>query len=74
MKRTVQTVRAAPGFATSGTMIRSGSLIPFEIFERDFSVMTTPWPNHALQPTPVGAGMSAVAGYVAGPAWLSLGR
>jgi len=30
--------------------------------------------NHALQPTPVGVGSSAFAGYVAGPAWLSLGR
>jgi len=29
--------------------------------------------NHALQPTPVGAGSSAFAGYVTGPAWLSLG-
>jgi len=33
--------------------------------------------NHALQPTPVGAGMSADAGQVVDPAWLSflsLGR
>jgi hypothetical protein len=31
-------------------------------------------PNHALQPTRVGVGSSAFAGYVTGPAWLSLGR
>ena len=31
-------------------------------------------PNHSLQPTPVGAGISAFAGCVTGPAWLSLGR
>ena len=31
-------------------------------------------PNQSLQPTPVGAGMSAFAGHVTGPAWLSLGR
>ena len=31
-------------------------------------------PNHALQPTPVGAGSSAFAGHVTSPAWLSLGR
>lgn len=30
--------------------------------------------NHALQPTPDGAGRSAFAGRVTGPAWLSLGR
>ncbi|MFM2296150.1 MAG: hypothetical protein RLZZ350_2563 [Verrucomicrobiota bacterium] len=30
--------------------------------------------NHALQPTPVGAGSSAFAVHVTGPAWLSLGR
>jgi len=30
--------------------------------------------NHALQPTPVGVGSSAFAGYVTSPAWLSLGR
>jgi len=27
--------------------------------------------NHSLQPTPVGAGSSAFAGHVTGPAWLS---
>jgi hypothetical protein len=32
------------------------------------------WPNHTLQPTPVGAVNSAFAGYVTGSAWLSLGR
>ena len=31
-------------------------------------------PNKSLQPTLVGAGISAFAGYIAGPAWLSLGR
>src|SRR6185503_2812026 len=31
-------------------------------------------PNHSLQPTPAGVGSSAFAGYVTGPAWLSLGR
>jgi hypothetical protein len=30
--------------------------------------------NKSLQPTPVGAGSSAFAGHVTGPAWLSLGR
>jgi hypothetical protein len=30
-------------------------------------------PNQTLQPSPVGAGSSAFAGYVLGPAWLSLG-
>jgi len=30
--------------------------------------------NQSLQPTPVGAGSSAFAGYVIGPAWLSSGR
>jgi hypothetical protein len=33
--------------------------------------MTTP-PNHSLQP--VGVGISAFAGYVTGPAWLSFCR
>ena len=31
-------------------------------------------PNRPLQPTSVGAASSAFAGYVTGPAWLSLGR
>jgi hypothetical protein len=31
-------------------------------------------PNKSLQPTPGGAGISAFAGHVTGPAWLSLGR
>jgi hypothetical protein len=31
-------------------------------------------PNQSLQPTPNGAGGSAFAGCVTGPAWLSLGR
>jgi hypothetical protein len=31
-------------------------------------------PNQSLQPTPVGAGISADAGDATGPAWLSLGR
>lgn len=31
-------------------------------------------PNKSLQRTPVGAGSSAFAGYVADPAWLSLVR
>src|SRR5262245_35780186 len=33
--------------------------------------MTTTWPNKSLQPTPVGAGLSAFAVHVTGPAWLS---
>jgi hypothetical protein len=33
-----------------------------------------PSPNKSLQPTPVGVGISAFAGYVTDPAWLSLGR
>ena len=31
-------------------------------------------PNKSLQPTPVGAGMSAFAGHVTDPAWLSFCR
>ena len=31
-------------------------------------------PNESLQPTPVGAGSSAFAGYVVDPAWLSFVR
>lgn len=38
------------------------------------SVTNAPAANHALQPTPVGAGSSAVADHVAGPAWLSFCR
>jgi len=29
------------------------------------------WPNKSLQPTPDDAGISAFAGHVIGPAWLS---
>jgi hypothetical protein len=35
---------------------------------------TKRWPNKSLQPTPVGAGISAFAGHVIDPAWLSFCR
>jgi hypothetical protein len=36
--------------------------------------ITIPWSNKSLQPTPDGAGRSAFAGHVTGPAWLSFCR
>jgi hypothetical protein len=41
---------------------------------RYLSSRKRPSPNHALQPTPGGAGSSAARFTSTGPAWLSLGR
>jgi len=34
----------------------------------------TPWPNHFMEPSPGYAYESALAGGVAGPAWLIIGQ
>jgi hypothetical protein len=48
--------------------------VEFQLFTSLLPATRGWFANHSLQPTPVGAGISADAGHVIGPAWLSLGR